>query len=68
MLIVRSVAGVLEDPLSNNRMLDPYDQSLGHEFGADLQLNHISLDTTELEPEESALRILSSIASRDSKG
>jgi hypothetical protein len=58
---------VLGDLLSNNKMLDPHDRSLGYEFGLDLQLQHISLDTTELEPEESALRILDSIASRDSK-
>jgi hypothetical protein len=67
-LKVDHTTAVLGDLLSNNRMLDPHDQSLGHEFGLDLQLQHISLDTTELKPEESALRILDSIASsRDSK-
>jgi len=58
---------VLEDLLSNNRILEPYDQPLGHEFGIDLQLQHVSLDTTELTPEESALRILDSIALHNSR-
>jgi hypothetical protein len=64
---MHAATAVLEDLLSSNKLLDPHDQSLGYEFGLGLQLKHISLDTTELKPEESALRILDSIASRDSK-
>lgn len=67
-LNVDHTTAVLEGLLSNNKILDPRDQSLGYQFGLDLQLQHISLDTTELKPEESALRILGSIASRDPEG
>ena len=59
---------VLEDLLSNNNLLDSCDQTLGHELGIILQLQHSSLDTTELTPEKSALSILSSIKSSNSTG
>lgn len=68
LLKVRFVTAVVEDLLSNNKMLDPHDQSLGCEFGVDLQLQHSSLDTTELKPEECALCIVSEIASNKSMG
>jgi hypothetical protein len=66
-LNVDHTTAALGDLLSNNKMLHPHDRSLGYEFGLDLKLQHISLDTTELKPEESALRILDSIAPCDSK-
>jgi hypothetical protein len=46
-------------------MLHSYDQLLGHEFRADMQLQ---LDTTELKPEESAICVINSITSCGSKG
>ena len=68
MLIIHAATGVLEDLLSNNKLLNPHERSLGYEFGLYLQLQHIPLDTTELKPEESALRILNSIAPPNSNG
>ena len=48
-------------------MLDPYERSLAYELRVDVQLQHSSLNTTKLRPEESASSILSSIVLRDPK-
>jgi len=67
-LIVRFITAVLEDLLSNNKILDPHDPSLVYELGTRSQLQHNSLNTTELKPEESALCIFNIIAFGKSKG
>jgi hypothetical protein len=66
LLIINPFAtAVLQDLVSNNKLLNPHDESLGYDFGLNLQLQHISIDTTELKPEESALRILDIVALRN---
>lgn len=52
--------------LSDNKILDPTDSSTGYRFDVDVELQHTSIDTTELSLEESALRILDSITPRTS--
>lgn len=63
-----STIAVLDDLLSKNELLNPFDRSLGYEFQVGIHLKHSSLDTTELMPQESADRILSSIIMQDLEG
>lgn len=65
MLTVGAEIDVLDNMVSDSKILDPTDHSTTHGLDTDVQLHHNFVDTTELSPEESALRILGIVTARN---